>query len=93
MHYVEVRDERDHKASKNSLDIAIKKLKKILKNDGMFQELKKREHYMSPSEKLKFKKNEAFKRRKREERKQEWHDKNKSSKLVGDNKWQQDIKE
>lgn len=85
MNYVEIRDDK----GKNSLDIAIKKLKRILKNEGMFQELKRREYYMSPSEKLKFKKSEAFKRRKRDERKKEWNEKNKSSKLT-DN---QNIKE
>ncbi len=63
----------------NSVDRAIKELKKRLKKEGMFEELKRREYYMSPSTKRKFRKNEAFKRRKREERKQEWHDKKQSS--------------
>ena len=35
-------------------------------------ELRTREAYMSPSKKRRFRKNEAIKRRKRDERKQEW---------------------
>ena len=86
MSHIEIRDD------KHALDRGIRELKKRLKRDGMFQELKRREYYMSPSEKLRFKKNEAFKRRKRDERKKEWNDKNKQTNSVGDNKWQQDIK-
>lgn len=76
MSYVEVRqnDEKSQykRKSQDFLDDALKELKKKLKKEGIMQDLKKHESYMSPSLKRRHKKNEAFKRRKREERKQEW---------------------
>jgi small subunit ribosomal protein S21 len=68
----------DNRKHTESLDRALKELKRRLKKEGLFQELKRREYYMSPSAKRKFRKNESFKRRKREEKKQEWNDKNQS---------------
>lgn len=74
MSYVEIRDYGDRKHT-DAVDRAIKELKRKMKKEEIFQELKRREFYMSPSKKKRFRKNEAFKRRKREEKKQEWYGK------------------
>lgn len=83
MSYVEVRviSGDKHLAS---LDAAIKEFKKRVKKDEILQDLKKHEFYMSPSNKKRWKKNEAFKRKKREERKQQWNDKNPNKSVEGD---------
>ena len=51
------------------LDNAIKKLNKMVKDSNLMEELKKREVYYKPSLKAKIKRNEARKRRIREETK------------------------
>lgn len=77
MSYVEVRNNNDKKHA-DMVDIAIKELKRRVKKENIFQDLKRKEFYMSPSKKKRFRKNEAFKRRKREERKQIWYENNKN---------------
>jgi ribosomal protein S21 len=52
------------------LDIAIKKLNKMVKDSNILEELKKREVYYKPSLKAKMKRNEARKRRIRDENKE-----------------------
>jgi ribosomal protein S21 len=53
------------------LDIAIKKLNKMVKDSNILEELKKREVYYKPSLKAKMKRNEARKRRIRDQKKLE----------------------
>ena len=52
------------------LDIAIKKLNRMVKDSNILEELKKREVYLKPSLKAKMKRNEARKRRIREANKE-----------------------
>lgn len=56
----------------------VKELKKSLKKEGILQDLRLKESYMSPSKKKRYKRNEARKRRVRDARKQEWYRNNKS---------------
>ena len=79
MSYIKIEPDNDHAKHIVQVDYALKELRKILKRDGIFEELKNREGFMSPSKKRRFKKSEAFKRKKREERKQNWFVKNRSS--------------
>ena len=65
----------DHKKHISNVDYALKELKKMMKKEGVLQELKLREAYMSPSNKKRYRKNEALKRLRRDERKQDWYDK------------------
>jgi ribosomal protein S21 len=53
------------------VDSALKEFKRRMKKSGILQDLKRYESYMSPSKKKKFRKNEAIKRNKREQRKLE----------------------
>jgi len=62
----------DQKKDRAQLDYALRDFKKKLKKSELMTELRNREAYMSPSKKRRFRKNEAIKRRKRDERKQEW---------------------
>lgn len=62
----------DYKKDKNQLEYALRDFKKKLKKSELMDELRNRESYMSPSKKRRFRQNEAIKRRKRDERKQEW---------------------
>lgn len=62
----------DFKKDRNALENALRDFKKKIKKSGIMNELRRREAYMPPSKKKKFRKNEAIKRRKRDERKQEW---------------------
>lgn len=71
MCYVEVRDDGQRKNC-DWLDIALKELKRKMKKENIFQDLKRKEFHMAPSEKKRFKGQEAYKRRKREEKKSEW---------------------
>jgi len=77
MSYVEVRQSNDDslKKHKDNVENALKEFKRRMKKDGILQELSLRESYMSPSKKKRYRKNEAMKRRKREERKQQWYSK------------------
>lgn len=62
----------DAKKDRAQFDYALRDFKKKLKKSEIMNELRTREAYMSPSKKRRFRKNEAIKRRKRDERKQEW---------------------
>ena len=72
MSYVEVRTNPNKKHS-DLLNEALKELKRKMKKEGILQDLKKYEFYMSPSKKKRFRKKEAFKRLKREQRKTDWY--------------------
>ena len=60
------------KKDKANVDFALRDFKKKIKKSGIMNELRQREAYMSPSAYKRYRKNEAIKRRKREEKKQEW---------------------
>ena len=62
----------DAKKDRTSFDNAMKEFKKQTKKSGIMNELRRREAYMSPSKYRRWRKNEAIKRRKRDEKKQEW---------------------
>lgn len=76
--YVEVyvKDKNDKKGWETAVAVALKEFKKRVKKEGILQDLRNREAYMSPSKKRRFRKNEAMKRRKREHRKTQWIEKN-----------------
>jgi len=74
MSYVEVRT-NPNKSQADLVVDALKELKRRMKKEGILQDLKKYEFYMSPSKKKRFREKEAFKRRKRDERKKEWYSK------------------
>lgn len=57
------------------LERALKKLKKKIQNEGIFQELKKREHYVKPSEKKRRAKGQAIARIKKRQRMEEQYGK------------------
>lgn len=61
--YVKVNDE-----GKDDLDKAIRQFSKMVKKSEIMQELKRREHFLKPSKKKLFKRQEALRRRKREEK-------------------------
>jgi small subunit ribosomal protein S21 len=56
------------KDGKDELNKALKQFNKMVKKSEIMQELKNREHFLKPSKKRKFKSEEAFRRKKREER-------------------------
>jgi len=60
----------------DEVEMALKELKKQVKKSGLMQELRRREHYVSPSKAKVLKRAESIKQRKREERKQEWNKQN-----------------
>jgi ribosomal protein S21 len=60
--YVKVNDGKDE------LPKALKIFSKLVKKSELIQELRNREHFLKPSKKKAFKRQEAFRRRKREER-------------------------
>lgn len=62
----------DYKKDRAQFDYALRDFKKKLKKSELMNELRNREAYMPPSKKKRFRQNEAIKRRKRDERKQEW---------------------
>ncbi len=68
----------DNKKDRDAVDIALRELKKKVKKSGIMQELRQRESYMSPSKYKTFRRNEAIKRRKRDEKKNDWSRKNNS---------------
>jgi small subunit ribosomal protein S21 len=72
MAYVEIRGDGKQK---DELEIALQKFKKQIKKSNLMQELRRREHYISPSAKKKLRRNESIKRVKREARKNEWYKK------------------
>ena len=63
----------DVKRDRSNFDRALREFKKKIKKSGILSELRRREAYMSPSKYKTWKKNESIKRRKRDERKQEWN--------------------
>ena len=63
MCYVDVRQSDDKRSNADHVDLALKELKRKMKKENVLQELKKKEFYRSPSEKKKFRKQEAIKRR------------------------------
>lgn len=67
--YIEIKQSSSDPKKDKSLDIGLREFKKQIKKIGLMQELRRREAYMSPSQYRKFRKNEAIKRRKREEKK------------------------
>lgn len=60
----------DPKKDKAAFESAMKEFKKLMKRSGIMDELRERESYMSPSKYKRYRKNEAIKRRKREESRQ-----------------------
>jgi small subunit ribosomal protein S21 len=59
----------------NQVDAALKTLKKQMQKDGLFQEMKRREHYEKPSVKRKRKQALARKKRRRAaQRARTWED-------------------
>ena len=60
--YVKVNDGKD------DLNKALKQFNKMVKKSELIQELRNREHFLKPSKKRIFKRQEALRRRKREER-------------------------
>jgi len=54
--------------TKEALDAALKEFKRLVKKEGILQDLRKHEQYVKPSMKAKLKHIEAIKRHKREER-------------------------
>jgi ribosomal protein S21 len=55
---------------KDDLNKALKAFTKMVKKSEILQELKNREHFLKPSKKKIFKRQEALRRRKREERRE-----------------------
>lgn len=53
------------------LERALKKLKKKVQNEGIFQELKKRDHFVKPSEKKRKAKGQAIARIRKRQRMEE----------------------
>lgn len=53
---------------KDELGKALKVFTKMVKKSELLQELRNREHFLKPSKKKAFKRQEAFRRKKREER-------------------------
>ena len=74
MCYVEVRTD-EKKDNQICVDIALRELKRKMKKEDIFQDLKRKEFYMAPSEKRRFRHKEAIKRRKRDDRKRQWFEK------------------
>lgn len=56
------------KEGKDELNKALRQFTKMVKKSELIQELKNREHFLKPSKKRIFKRQEALRRRKREER-------------------------
>jgi ribosomal protein S21 len=56
------------KDGKDELNKALKVFTKMVKKSELLQELRNREHYLKPSKKKIFKRQEAFRRKKREEK-------------------------
>lgn len=74
MAYIELNG-RDPRRHLDELDAALREFKKRVKKEGILSELKKHEHYVSPSKKRRLKSAESLKQRKRDEKKTQWHSK------------------
>lgn len=62
----------DSKKDRAAVDVALREFKKRVKKSEIMNELREREAYMTPSKYKRYRKNEAIKRRKRENRKTQW---------------------
>lgn len=74
MCYVEVR-QGSRESTRKHIDYindALKELKRRMKKEGVFYDLKKCEFYRSPSQKRRWKRNEAQKQRRIDERRSQW---------------------
>lgn len=72
------------KQHQDEVEFALKELKKQMKKNGILNDLRRREHYLSPSKAKRRKRNESIKQRKRDQRKNEWFEKNRANGAVGD---------
>lgn len=63
---------RDPRRHREEVDNALRELRKKVKKAGIFQDLRKHEHFVAPSKKRKLKAAESLKQRKRDERKSQW---------------------
>lgn len=72
MKKIDIQVTGDKKKDRDALDDALKLLKRDTKKIELMKEIRRREYYMSPSKYKKYRKNEAIKRRKRDERSKEW---------------------
>jgi small subunit ribosomal protein S21 len=70
MSYVEIRLTGDDKKDKALFEVGLREFKKRMKKSGILNDMRRKEFYMRPSIARRYKKNEAIKRRKREENKQ-----------------------
>lgn len=64
--FVNCKDSRKHRLE---VEDALREFKKQVKKAGLMQELRRREHYLSPSKARRFKRSESLKQRKRDEKK------------------------
>ncbi|MGH2564057.1 MAG: 30S ribosomal protein S21 [Ginsengibacter sp.] len=69
MSYIEIKITGDEKRDRAAFDVGLSEFKKRMKRSGIMEDYRRKEHYLSPSAARKFKRNEAIKRRKRDERK------------------------
>lgn len=60
-------DSKKTQDGKKDFERTLRDFKKWIKKSGIMEELREREAYMSPSKYKRYRKNEAIKRRKREE--------------------------
>ena len=67
----------DPKKDRTAFENGLREFRKQVKKSDIMNELRRRESYMSPSKTKRFRRNEALKRRKRDERKNEWNKRNK----------------
>lgn len=67
---------KDMRKHREEVAHALQELKKQIKKSGLMQELRKREHYVSPSKARRLKSNESIKQRKRDDKKSQWQQKN-----------------
>jgi ribosomal protein S21 len=75
---IPVRTSEDKKKHINDVTFALLELKKLVKKEDLISEFRSREAYMSPSKARRYKTNESIKQRKRDQKKQEWYEKNNS---------------
>ena len=62
----------DAKKDRAAVDVALREFKKRVKKSEILNELREREAYMSPSKYKRYRRNEAIKRRKRDDKKVQW---------------------
>lgn len=76
MSYVDVKQSDNTSDFRFNVEMALKELKRKMRKENIFQDLKRKEYYMTPSQRKKFRKQESLKRQRRDEKKKEWFDKN-----------------